>query len=61
MHKEPQGFGSGVAGAMFTLCRDKEIVAGLDSLPAAVDIGLPVTLDHKDGIRLLFMCMDRRF
>jgi len=61
MHKEPQGPGSGVARAVLALGRDKEIVPGLDRLPAAIDIGLAMALDHKDGISLFFMCMDGGF
>jgi hypothetical protein len=58
MDKEPQGFTAGIAGAMLTLYRDKEVVAGLDGLPAAIDISLAMTLDHKDRISLCFVGMN---
>ena len=48
MHKEPQGAGPGVAGAMPALSRDKEVIPGFDGLPAAVNKGLTMALDHKD-------------
>jgi len=58
MYQEPQGYVSGVAGTMFTLPRDKEIIPGFDGLPAAIDIGLTMTLNHKDRTSLFFVGMD---
>ena len=58
MHKEPQGVCPGVAGTVFPLSRDEKIIAGLDGLPAAIDISLPSPLDDKDRIRLFFVGMD---
>jgi len=58
MYKEPQGLTTCIAGTMLPLSRDKEIIAGFDRLPAAIDIGLTMTLNHKDRISLLFVGMD---
>ena len=58
MDKEPQGFTAGIAGTMLTLSWDKEVIAGFDRLPAAIDIGLTMTLNHKDRISLFFVGMD---
>ena len=58
MHKEPQWITSGVAGAMLSLPWDKEVVTGFDRLPAAIDKGLAMTLNHEDGISLFFVGMD---
>ena len=58
MYKEPQGLTTCIAGTMLPLSRDKEIIAGFDRLPAAIDIGLTMTLNHKDRISLFFVGMD---
>ena len=58
MDKEPQGFTAGIAGTMLTLSWDKEVIAGFDRLPAAIDIGLTMNLNHKDRISLFFVGMD---
>jgi hypothetical protein len=61
MYKEPQGLTTCIAGTMLPLSRDKEIIAGFDRLPVAIDIGLTMTLNHKDRITLFFVGMDRGF
>ena len=58
MHKEPQGLITCIAGTMLTQPWDKEVIAGFDRLPAAIDIGLTMTLNHKDRISLFFVGMD---
>lgn len=58
MHKEPQGLTACIAGTMLPMFRDKEIIAGFDRLPAAIDIGLTMTLNHKDRTSLFFVGMD---
>ena len=58
MDKESQGVTAGIAGAMRTLYRDKEVITGFDRLPAAIDIGFAMTLNHKDRISLIFVGMD---
>jgi hypothetical protein len=58
MDKEPQRFTAGIAGTMLTLYWDKEVIAGFDRLPAAIDIGLTMTLNHKDRISLFVVGMD---
>ena len=58
MDKEPKGFTAGIAGTMLTHFWDKEIIAGFDRLPAAIDIGFTMTLNHKDRISLFFVGMD---
>jgi hypothetical protein len=58
MDKESQGFIACIAGTMLTLYRDKEVIAGFDRLPAAIDIGLTMTLNHEDRISLFFVGMD---
>ena len=46
---------------MFALHRDIKIIAGLDRLPAAVNISLAMPLDHKEGVCLFFVLMDGGF
>lgn len=58
MYKEPQGLTTCIAGTMLPMFRDKEIIAGFDRLPAAIDIGLTMTLNHKDRTSLVFVGMD---
>jgi hypothetical protein len=61
MDKEPQGLTAGIAGTMLTLPWDKEVITGFDGLPAAIDIGLTMTLNHKDRISLFFVGVDWGF
>ncbi len=58
MYKEPQGLTTCIAGAMLPMFRDKEIIAGFDRLPTAIDIGLTMALNHKDRTSLFFVGMD---
>jgi hypothetical protein len=58
MDKEPQGFTACIAGTMLTLSWYKEVIAGFDRFPAAIDIGLTMALNHKDRISLFFVGMN---